>query len=183
MERLSHLTSHLTSQQAKGLHCPQQEDDVVICCAVRTPLTKSRKGPLKDTQPELMIAHVLRSIVERTKVDPKLIEDCVFGNVLQPGAGMYQVRLGSLMAGLPDTTSAMSVNRLCSSGLEATSVVISKIKSGVIDIGVGGGVEQMSLYDMANMIDPSLLSEAIFDHEEARNCLLGMGLTSENVAE
>lgn len=77
----------------------------------------------------------------------------------------------------------MSVNRLCSSGLEATSVVIAKIRAGVIDMGVGGGVENMSLYDMANMIDPSLLSEAIFDHEGARNCLLGMGLTSENVAE
>lgn len=54
---------------------------------------------------------------------------------------MYQVRMGSLLAGLPDTTSAMSVNRLCSSGLEATSVVVAKIMAGVIDIGVGGGVE------------------------------------------
>jgi len=93
------------------------------------------------------------------------------------------VRLGALLAGLPETTSAMSVNRLCSSGLEATSVVISKILSGVIDIGVGGGVENMSLYDMSTMIDPSMLSDSIFDHEQARNCLLGMGLTSENVAE
>lgn len=130
-----------------------------------------------------MIKHVLENIVKRSGVDPKLIEDCVFGNVLQPGAGMYQVRLGALLAGLPETTSAMSVNRLCSSGLEATSVVISKILSGVIDMGVGGGVENMSLYDMSSMIDPSLLSDAIFDHEAARNCLLGMGLTSENVAE
>ena len=96
---------------------------------------------------------------------------------------MYQVRLGALLAGIPDSTSAMSVNRLCSSGLEACSVVINKIQGGVIDIGVGGGVENMSLYDMQNMIDPSMLSEAIFDHEGARNCLLGMGMTSENVAE
>lgn len=58
------------------------------------------------------------------------------------------MRLGSLLAGLPDTVSAMSVNRLCSSGLEAASVVANKIAAGVIDIGVGGGVENMSLYDM-----------------------------------
>ena len=77
----------------------------------------------------------------------------------------------------------MSVNRLCSSGLEAASVVISKIKAGIIDIGVAGGVENMSLYDMTTMVDPQMLSEQIFDHEQARNCLLGMGMTSENVAE
>lgn len=58
MERLGHIKTQLT-QQAKGLATPKADDDVVICCAVRTPLTKSKKGGLKDTQPELMIQHVL----------------------------------------------------------------------------------------------------------------------------
>jgi acetyl-CoA acyltransferase 1 len=67
----------------------KDENDVVICCAVRTPLTKSKKGGLKDTQPEMLIKHVLEEIVKRTKIDGGKIEDIVFGNVLQGGAGMY----------------------------------------------------------------------------------------------
>jgi acetyl-CoA acyltransferase 1 len=77
----------------------------------------------------------------------------------------------------------MVVNRLCSSGLEACAVVAAKIKAGIIDIGIGSGVESMSVYDMNSSVNAEKLSEAIFDHPQARNCLMGMGETSENVAE
>ena len=59
----------------------------------------------------------------------------------------------------------MSVNRLCSSGLEATAIVAAKIKSRIIDIGISGGVENMSLYDMNSMINPETVSDAVFDNE------------------
>ena len=99
------------------------------------------------------------------------------------GSGQAQVRMAALLAGFPVTCSAMSVNRLCSSGLEAVSIVANKIQSGVIDIGVAGGVENMSMYDMMSMIDVDKISDQVFEHETARNCLMGMGETSENVAE
>jgi len=76
----------------------------------------------------------------------------------------------------------MSVNRQCSSGIEACAIVASKIKSGVIDCGIGAGVESMSNFDMNGMVDPEKLSEELFDNEVARNCLMPMGNTSEEVA-
>ena len=91
--------------------------------------------------------------------------------------------MASLLANFPVTSCAMSVNRLCSSGLEAVSIVANKIQSGVIDIGVAGGVENMTMYDMMNMIDVDKISDLVFENENARNCLMGMGETSENVAE
>jgi len=73
-------------------------------------------------------------------------------------------RMAALLAGFPDTTSVMGVNRLCSSGLESVSIIASKIKSGVIDMGIGAGVESMSLFDMNAGIDPEKISEAVFEH-------------------
>lgn len=77
----------------------------------------------------------------------------------------------------------MAVNRLCSSGLEACATIAAKIVAGVIDIGIGSGVESMSCYDMNSTVAADKLSEAVFEHPQARNCLMGMGETSENVAE
>lgn len=105
------------------------------------------------------------------------------GNNLQPGAGEITARMAMFLAGYPDTTSILAINRLCSSGLEACSIIAAKIKAGVIDIGVGSGTESMSLYDMNSSINVDALSEAVFDHDKARVCLTGMGETSENVAE
>lgn len=87
------------------------------------------------------------------------------------------------LAGFPDTTSIVAVNRLCSSGLEACSIIAAKIKAGVIDIGIGSGVESMSAYDMNSSVNVEKISEAVFEDEKARGCLIGMGETSENVAE
>eukprot|EP00335_Anophryoides_haemophila_P000099 CAMPEP_0204820954 /NCGR_PEP_ID=MMETSP1018-20131115/311_1 /ASSEMBLY_ACC=CAM_ASM_000518 /TAXON_ID=46462 /ORGANISM="Anophryoides haemophila, Strain AH6" /LENGTH=97 /DNA_ID=CAMNT_0051917537 /DNA_START=294 /DNA_END=587 /DNA_ORIENTATION=- len=91
--------------------------------------------------------------------------------------------MASFLAGFPETTSCVTVNRLCSSGLEACSIVAAKIAAGHIDIGIGAGVESMSTYDMNASVDPEKISEAVFEHPQARNCLMGMGETSENVAE
>lgn len=76
----------------------------------------------------------------------------------------------------------MALNRLCSSGLEACANIALKIKEGYIDIGIGGGVESMSLYPMTASVGEHI-SDEVFENESARNCLLSMGETSENVAE
>eukprot|EP00919_Chromeraceae_sp_WS-2016_P052150 GHVR01123649.1.p1 GENE.GHVR01123649.1~~GHVR01123649.1.p1 ORF type:complete len:123 (+),score=9.22 GHVR01123649.1:8399-8767(+) len=91
--------------------------------------------------------------------------------------------MAMFMAGFKDTTPIVAVNRLCSSGLESCAIIAAKIKSGQIDIGIGSGVESMSCYDMNSSVNAEKLSEAVFEHEKARTCLIGMGETSENVAE
>jgi len=76
-----------------------------------------------------------------------------------------QARIAALLGGLPETTCAVSINRMCSSGLEAMNMIADKIKGGTIEIGMAGGVENMSMYDMQSSVDPEKLSEAVFEHE------------------
>jgi len=159
------------------------DDDVVIVSAKRTCLSRAKHGPLKDTPPEIMLMHVLKAVLNESKLDPKLVEDVAVGNCLQPGAGAVTARAGQLLAGIPYTSTVVAVNRQCSSGIEACSIIASKIRSGIIDVGVGCGVESMSLYNMQESLDPSKLAEEIFDHEVARNCLIPMGITSDNIGE
>jgi acetyl-CoA acyltransferase 1 len=177
MNRLEQVSSQVQKTNQK---CP---NDVVIVAAVRTPLTKAKRGPLKDTAPEYLLSVALRGVVERSGIDPKLVQDIAVGNTLQPGGGAMTARMAEFLAGFPDTTTIMAVNRLCSSGLEACATIASKINAGIIDIGIGSGVESMSCYDMNSSVAVDKLSEAIFEHPQARNCLMGMGETSENVAE
>merc|ERR1712066_713516 len=100
-------------------------------------------------------------VVKRTKVDPKKIGDCQIGNVLQPGAGALTARVGQFLGGMPIDTPVLTINRQCSSGLQAVASVATSIRAGVIDVGLGGGVESMSMYDMAGGVDPSKLSQEI----------------------
>lgn len=179
MERINSISKHITNNKTKAGPTVKSPDDVVLCCAVRTPLTKSKRGPLKDTPPELLLLPLFKAIIERTKLDPKHIEDVCIGNVLQSGAGVYTSRISQYLAGWPDQITTVAVNRLCSSGLEAITVIAGKIKAGTIDIGIGGGVENMSMYDMQSSVNPDVLSDEIFEVENARNCLLPMGITSE----
>ena len=134
MQRLNNLANNLKKDNTSA------DDDVVICSAVRTPLCKGKRGGLKDTAPEYMLATVLREAAARAKVNPEKINDIAVGNNLQPGAGEITGRMGMFLADYPDTTSIVAINRLCSSGLEACAIIASKIKTGVIDIGVGAGV-------------------------------------------
>lgn len=87
------------------------------------------------------------------------------------------------LAGLPDTSSLQAVNRQCSSGLQAVMNIANSIKAGQIDVGIGAGVESMSLFSMDSVVDVNILSSDIFDNEGARNCLMNMGMTAENVAQ
>ena len=73
--------------------------------------------------------------------------------------------MACFLAGIPETTSVVAINRLCSSGLEAVATIAAKIKMGSIDIGIGAGVENMSLYDMNKSVDPEVISDDVFAHE------------------
>lgn len=85
----------------------------------------------------MILSKVLKGIINKTGIDPKLIEDIVVGNVLPPGGGATVARMASLHAGIPESSSIMTVNRQCSSGLQAVAQVASSIKSGFIEIGIG----------------------------------------------
>ena len=185
MERISNINNNLTASKGRLISSinGNSPDDVVICGAYRTPLTKAGKGELRETAPEVLLSTVLKGLVEKTGVDVTKVEDMMVGNCLQPGAGALIARAAQLMAGFPIESTAAAVNRQCSSGIEACSIIASKIKAGVIDCGIGAGVECMSLFDMNNMVDAGLISDDLFEHEIARNCLQGMGMTSENIAK
>jgi len=180
MNRISNISSTITGARTllstPGIRSP---DDVVIIGAYRTPLSRARKGELKDTAPEILLKTVLEGLIEKTGAPADQIEDMMVGNCLQPGAGALIARAAQLMSGMPIKSTVAAVNRQCSSGIEACSIIAAKIKSGVIDMGVGAGVESMSLFDMNNMVKTEAISDDLFDDEVARNCLLPMGLTSE----
>jgi acetyl-CoA acyltransferase 1 len=162
---------------------PKADDDIVILAYARTAMTKAKKGAQKDTPPEAMLTPVLKAVVQKSGIDAKLIDDVCVGNVLQPGAGAHTSRMAMFLAGLPDTSSLQAVNRQCSSGLQAVMTIANAIKARQIDVGIGAGVESMSLFSMDSIVDINILSNDIFDNEGARNCLMNMGMTAENVAE
>jgi acetyl-CoA acyltransferase 1 len=193
MQRLNRIAQHLLAGNdapaclaaeptASMSGAAKLDDDVVICCAVRTAVGRGGKGSFKDTPCEDMLAPLYKAVVERTKVDPKTIGDCQIGNVLQPGGGAMNARLSQFLGGLPIDVPVMAINRQCSSGLQAVANVAAAIKAGQIDVGLAGGVESMSMYNMMSSIDMNKLSTNILDNDLAKACLIPMGMTSENVA-
>jgi acetyl-CoA acyltransferase 1 len=90
--------------------------------------------------------------------------------------------MAGFLAGIPETAGLSAVNRQCSSGLQAVMNIVNAIRGGQIDIGIGAGVENMSQYSFNDAIRPDLISEQVYEHETARNCLIPMGITSDNVA-
>ncbi|KAL8491182.1 hypothetical protein ACS0TY_023001 [Phlomoides rotata] len=155
-------------------------DDVVIVAAYRTALCKSRRGGFKDTYPDDLLAPVLKAVVEKTNVNPTEVGDIVVGTVLAPGSQRaMECRMAAFYAGFPETVPVRTVNRQCSSGLQAVADVAAAIKAGFYDIGIGAGLESMTVNPMAfdGSVNPRVKTMA-----QAQDCLLPMGITSENVA-
>jgi acetyl-CoA acyltransferase 1 len=155
----------------------KNSDDVVITCAVRTPLTKARKGGLKDTTTDDLLISLLKSVREKSGIDPNAVEDVCVGNVLTPAPG-FPVRSAVLAAGFPVTTAANVASRFCSSGLLSIQNVASAIAIGSIDVGIAVGAESMS----TNTDKPPPMSDQIMNHPVAKDNVMPMGWTSENVA-
>ncbi|KAL4591052.1 hypothetical protein LXL04_004000 [Taraxacum kok-saghyz] len=156
-------------------------DDVVIVAAYRSPLCKSKRGGFKDTYPDDILAPVLKALIEKTNVNPAEVGDIVVGSVLGPGSQRAsECRMAAFYAGFPETVPIRTVNRQCSSGLQAVADVAAAIKAGFYDIGIGAGLESMTANPMAweGSVNPKVKTMA-----QAQDCLLPMGITSENVAQ
>jgi acetyl-CoA acyltransferase len=153
--------------------------EVVIVSAVRTAVGKAKRGALKDTRPDDMLAAVLKEAVVRAKIDPARIDDVVVGTATpEAEQGMNVARIASLMAGIPDTVPAMTINRFCSSGLQSLAQGASAIMAGWQDVVLTGGVESMSMLGMGGQ-KPSPNPKLVAEHPEAYT---SMGITAENVA-
>ncbi|KAF8491579.1 acetyl-CoA acetyl transferase [Russula emetica] len=175
------IQSASTLPSGKVAVLAKNDNDVVIVAAVRSAMTKSKRGGFKDTRPEEILSGVLRAVYTKVNLDPALIEDISVGTVLPPGGGATGARMAALHAGIPVSTSIATVNRQCSSGLTAVNQIATQIMAGQIDIGIGAGVESMTFgYGPASQ--PDGWSEAVLSNQESEDCLLPMGITSENVA-
>lgn len=186
MDRVARMSSEVKAPLKEGAFGKvgvKSPSDVVVVSALRTPFTKASRGDLKDTAPEVMLATVVQAVLKDSKVDPNLVEDMQVGNVNQPAAGALTARVGMLLGGLPIKAPVAAVNRQCSSGLEACAIIAAKIKCGLIECGMGCGVESMTLFSMNDIVDPAKLSDQTFDNPVTSNCLLNMGETSEVMAE
>ena len=127
-----------------------------------------------------LLVHAFQSLLSRSHIDPNLVEDISIGNVLAPGAGATEFRAAALVAGFPETTAVRAVNRQCSSGLQACVDIANAIRCGMIEIGVGAGVESMSSQYGPGAV--SEFSELLDNHQEAKNCKVPMGVLSEQMA-
>ncbi len=153
--------------------------DAVIVAAVRTAVGKAPRGSLKDTRPDDLAAIVIKEAVRRAGIDPAEVDDVIMGCAFPEGVqGMNVARVALLKAGLPTSVPGMTINRFCSSGLQAIAIAAEKIMCGYADIVVAGGTESMSMIPMGGLSQPAN-SEMM---DTMPGVYLGMGLTAEEVA-
>ena len=120
--------------------------EAVIVATARTGLAKSFRGSFNDTEAPAMGGHVVKSLVERTGIDPESVEDCLMGAAAQQGTQGYNLgRLCAIAGGLPDTTAGMTMDRQCSSGLMTIATAAKSIMCDEMDVAIAGGVESISL--------------------------------------
>lgn len=160
-------------------------DDIVILSALRTPVTRAKKGGFKDAHDHELLSHVLRAtLAAHPNLDPSKINDVQIGTVLSELGGSKAGRMAALHAGLPETATFQTVNRACSSGLAAITGVANAIRVGEIDVGIGGGMESMTRNYGSRAIPTALWGELKeSQNKDARDCIMSMGITAENVAE
>jgi acetyl-CoA acyltransferase len=155
--------------------------EAVIVAAVRTPVGRAYKGTLRTTRPDDLAALAIKEALARLPgLDPKEIDDVILGCAMPEGEqGMNVARIAALRAGLPVETSAMTINRFCSSGLQAIALAAERIRSGAAEVIVAGGTESMSMVPMGgNKISPN---PWLVDHYP--DAYINMGLGTENIAK
>jgi len=159
----------------------KQLQDAYIVAATRTAVGKAPRGAFKSTRPDTLLAHVLRSVLAQAPaIDPQRIEDVIVGCAMpEYEQGMNVARIGVLLAGLPNSVAGMTVNRFCSSGLNAVSIAADRIRTGEADIMIAAGTESMSMIPMLGRL---AINEAVFARGENIGIAYGMGLTAEKVA-
>lgn len=161
----------------------KQIQDAYIVAATRTPVGKAPRGVFRNVRPDDMLAHVLRSSLAQVPgLDPAVIDDVVVGCAMpEAEQGMNVARIGLLLAGFPNNVSGMTINRFCSSGLQAVAVAADRIRLGEAEVMIGAGTESMSLIPMGG--NKIVANEQLFVRNENIGIAYGMGITAEKVAE
>lgn len=157
--------------------------DAYIVAATRSAVGKSGRGALKNIRPDDLLGNALSHVLTQVpSLDPTAIEDAIIGCAMpEAQQGLNVARIGLLLGGLPNTVGGITVNRFCSSGLNAIAMAADRIRVGEADVMIAGGVESMSMVPMGGNT-PSMSPE-IFVGDENIGIAYGMGLTAEKVAQ
>ncbi len=161
----------------------KQVQDAYIVAATRTPVGKAPRGMFRNVRPDDMLAHVLKAVLAQCPgLEARAIEDVIVGCAMpEAEQGMNVARIGLLLAGFPNTVSGMTINRFCSSGVQAVALAADRIRLGEADVMIAAGTESMSLVPLGGH-KPSF-SPAIFEKDENVAIGYGMGITAEKVAQ
>ena len=160
----------------------KQIQEAYIVAATRLPVAK-KNGMFKNVRPDDMLAHAIKSVVAQVPgIDPALIGDVIVGCAMpEAEQGMNVARIGLLLAGLPITVPGLTINRFCSSGVQAVADAANPIRLGLADVMIAAGTESMSI--MPQMMGNKMaMNPAIFTDENI-GIAYGMGLTAEKVAQ
>jgi len=160
----------------------RQVQDAYIVAATRTPIGKAPKGVFRNTRPDdLLVAAIRGAMAQVPSLDPKAVEDAIIGCAMpEAEQGLNVARIAVLLAGLPSSVGGMTINRFCSSGLNAVAIAADRIRVGEADVMIAGGAESMSMVPMVGN-KPSFNAH-IFDRDENVGIAYGMGMTAEKVA-
>ena len=161
----------------------RQVQDAYIVAATRTPVGKAPRGMFRNVRPDDMLAHVLKAVLAQCPgLDPRTIEDVIVGCAMpEAEQGMNVARIGLLLAGFPNTVSGMTINRFCSSGVQAVALAADRIRLGEADVMIAAGTESMSMVPLGG--HKPTFSPAIFEKDENIAIAYGMGITAEKVAQ
>jgi len=160
----------------------RQVQEAYIVAATRTPVGKAPKGRLRNTRPDdLLVTAIRGALAAVPALDPAALEDAIIGCAMPEGEqGLNVARLAVLYAGLPDSVGGCTVNRFCSSGLNAIAMAADRIRVGEADVVIAGGTESMSMVPMSGN-KPSF-NARLFENNEHLGIAYGMGITAEKVA-
>ncbi|CAG9932502.1 acetyl-CoA C-acyltransferase [Candidatus Nitrotoga arctica] len=161
----------------------KQIQEAYIVAATRTPVGKAPRGMFRNTRPDDLLAHVLKSVMRQCpSLDPAAVGDVIAGCAMpEAEQGMNVARIALLLAGLPNSVPGLTVNRFCSSGLQAVALAADRIRLGEADVMIAAGTESMSMVPM--MGNKIAMNPEIFAHDENIAIAYGMGVTAEKVAE
>jgi acetyl-CoA acyltransferase len=159
----------------------RQLQEAYVLAATRTPVGKAPRGVYRTTRPDTLLAHALTSVLAQApSIDKARIDDVIVGCAMpEYEQGMNVARIGLLLAGLPDSVPGMTINRFCSSGLNAVSIAADRVRTGEADIVIAAGTESMSMIPMLGRL---AMNADVFEGDRNTGIAYGMGLCSERVA-